>query len=210
MENAHRHSTTFGGDPAGADSFFHWGVKDAVDLHDIVVKQAPDLDHGAGRIWRLAPNLCLRLVHHGCKPVQVTHVDGEPHAILQAGALRSSNQPDIEECLTNAGLGVLHQLVGRRIDALHTGDKDEVTGSSAEAPGTLRPDGPGRIECSDTVRRRRLRKAETRCHGDCRHARKSKSLRHLGAPSRMMMRRHRLTGWTSVSAPSPRASSIDD
>jgi hypothetical protein len=34
---------------------FHRGVKNAVDLDDIIVKQALDLDHRAGWIWRLAP-----------------------------------------------------------------------------------------------------------------------------------------------------------
>ena len=107
---------------------FHRGVKNAVDLHDIIVKQALDLDHRAGWIGRLAPELRLHLVHHGREAVQVTDVNGEPHTILQAGALRLRNQPDVEESLTNPGVGILHQSVGRRIDALHAGDKDEVTG----------------------------------------------------------------------------------
>ena len=69
-------------DRGQADSLFRRGVKDAVDLHDIIVKQALDLDHRAGWIWRFAPQLCLRLVHHGCEAVQVTDVNSEPHAIL--------------------------------------------------------------------------------------------------------------------------------
>jgi hypothetical protein len=44
--------------------------------------------------------------------------------------------------------------VGHGIDALHAGDKDEVASPRAEAPGTFRLDGIGRIERLDTVRRR--------------------------------------------------------
>ena len=92
----------FGGNlSAGAQghSLFRGGVKDAVDLHDIIVEQAPDLDHRAGWIGRLTPELCLRLVDHGRVAMQVADVYGDPHAILQACALRPGNQPDIEECL---------------------------------------------------------------------------------------------------------------
>src|SRR5712691_6831621 len=126
-----------------ADSLFHWGVKCALDLHDGIVEQALDLDHGTGWIWRLAPEFLLRLVDHGRETVQVTDVNGKPHAILQAGALRLGDQADIEECPANSGLGGLHQGVGRRIDAEHTGDKDEVAGPRAETPGALRLDGTG-------------------------------------------------------------------
>ena len=58
----------FGGNlSAGAQAhlLFRGGVKDAVDLHDIIVEQAPDLDHRAGWIGRLAPELCLRLSTKG-------------------------------------------------------------------------------------------------------------------------------------------------
>lgn len=51
------------------DSPLHRGVKNAVDLHDVIVEQALDLDHRAGWIWRLAPQLRLRLVHHGREAV---------------------------------------------------------------------------------------------------------------------------------------------
>src|ERR1700704_5134299 len=132
--------------PAIGASLFAWGVEYAVDLHDIVVEQALDLDHRAGWIGRLAPQLGLGFFHHGGEPVQVADVDRESHAILQAGALRLGNQPDVEECLANSSLGVLHQRVGRRIDALHASDEDEVTGPRAEAPGSLRLDGTGRTE----------------------------------------------------------------
>lgn len=50
---------------------------------------------------------------------------------LQGRALRLGNQLDIEECLTNAGLRILDQSVGRGIDALHAGDK---TKSPARTP----------------------------------------------------------------------------
>jgi hypothetical protein len=61
------------------------------------------------------------------------------------------NQSDIEERLTNSGLGILHQLVSRWIYALHTGNEDEVTCSTADTPSTLRLDGTARIEGFDTV-----------------------------------------------------------
>ena len=114
-----------------ADLPLHRPIKDAVDLHDIVVERALDLDHGAGRIGRLAPELALRLVDHGRVAVQVADVNRDPHAILQARALRLSDQLEIEEGLKDAGLRVRHQGVGRGIDALHAGDEDEVAGSRA-------------------------------------------------------------------------------
>src|SRR5262249_32981100 len=129
--------------PEACDSPSRRRVKNAVDLHDIVVKQALDLDHRARRIGRLAPQLRLHLVHHGREAVQVADVNSEPHTILQARALRLRNQPDIEESLANSGVGILHQCVGRRIDALHAGDKDEVTGPGAETPGTSALMAPG-------------------------------------------------------------------
>jgi hypothetical protein len=52
-------------------SLLRRGVEDAVDLDDIVVEQALDLDHRARRIWRLAPEFRLRLIHHGRETVQV-------------------------------------------------------------------------------------------------------------------------------------------
>src|SRR5262249_23510820 len=143
----------------------------------------PDLDYRTRWIWWLAPELRLHLVHHGRETMQVTDVNSEPHAILQAGALRLSNQPDVEESLTNPGAGASHQCIGCRIDALHAGDKDEVTGPSAETPGTLRLDSSGRIECLDTVWRRHLRQAEAGCHGHCSYAKKSKSRQHFGTSS---------------------------
>ena len=119
--------------PAGSSdgqssSLSQRGVEDAVDLHDIVVKQTLSLDHRARRIWRLGPEFRLRLVHHGRETVQVADINGQPHTILQARPLRLRNQPDVEQCLTNAGLRILHQLVCRRINALHSGHKDEVAG----------------------------------------------------------------------------------
>src|SRR5262245_4344188 len=147
--------------PEACDSPSRRRVKNAVDLHDIVVKQALDLDHRARRIWRLAPQLRLHLVHHGCEAVQVANVNGEPHTILQAGALRLRNQPDIEESLANAGVRIRHEGVGRRIDPLHAGDKDEVAGPGAETPGALRLDSAGRVERFDAVWRGCLREADT-------------------------------------------------
>src|SRR5271166_1995978 len=149
------------------------GVEDAIHFHDVIVKQALDFDHRARWIWRFTPEFCLRLVDHGCEPAQVAHVNGYPYAVLQARTLGLSNQPDVEQGLTNAGLGLLHQSVSRRIDALHAGDKDEIAGSGAKAPGTLRFYGAGWIEGFNTVRRRRLRKAETWPHRNRHHASKT-------------------------------------
>src|SRR6516165_407931 len=147
--------------PQAYDLPFRWRIKNAVDLHDVIVEQALDLDHRAGWIWRLAPQLRLRLVHHGREAVQVADVNGEPHTIMQAGALRLRDQPDVEESLANSRVGILHQCVGRRIDPLHAGDKDEVAGPGAETPRTLRLDGAGRVECLDAVWRGCLREADT-------------------------------------------------
>ena len=77
------------GPGSGRDSLLlRWRIEDAVDLHDIVVEQTPNLDHRPRRIRRLAPQLCLHLVDHGRKAMQVADVDREPCAILQTGPLR--------------------------------------------------------------------------------------------------------------------------
>jgi hypothetical protein len=64
--------------------------------------------------------------------------------------------------------------------------RTRIAGPGAEAPGALGLDGARRIERLDAVRRRRLRKAETRCRGDGDQAGKSKSLEHSGPPSAVM------------------------
>jgi hypothetical protein len=51
------------------DSLFHRGVKNAVNLYDIIIEQPLDLDHRAGWIWRPALQLRLHLVHHGREAV---------------------------------------------------------------------------------------------------------------------------------------------
>jgi hypothetical protein len=79
----------------------------------------------------------------GAKTVQVADIDGDAHTILQARALRLRNQLDIEQCLTNARLGIFYQCIGRGIDALHAGDKDEVARSRAETPGPSALIAPG-------------------------------------------------------------------
>src|SRR5207245_6070008 len=144
-----------------SNSSFHRGVKNAVDLHDIVVKQALRFDHCARWIWRLAPELRLHLVHHGRETVQVTDVNRKPHTILKAGALRWGNQSDVDKGLAHPGAGILHQFVGCGIYALHAGDKDQVAGPGAETPGALDLDSAGGVECFDAVWRGCLRKTET-------------------------------------------------
>src|SRR6476661_4907925 len=74
------------------------------------------------------------------------------------------DQFEIAEGLNDARLRILHQTVGHRIDALHSGDEDKVSGSDAQAPGPLGLDGAGRIESPDTAWRCRLGKAESRRH----------------------------------------------
>jgi len=144
-----------------SNSSFHRGVKNAIDLHDIVVKQALRLDHCARWKWRLAPELRLHLVHHRRETVQVTDVNRKPHTILKAGALRLGNQSDVEKGLADPGAGILHQFVGCGIYALHAGDKDQVAGPGAETPGALDLDSAGGVECFDAVWRGCLRKTET-------------------------------------------------
>jgi hypothetical protein len=105
----------------------------------------PEREH-----YRATVGFCLRFVHHGREPVQVADINGQPHAILQARPLGLRNQPDVEQCLTNAGLRILHQPVGRRITALHSGYKDEVAGARPQTPGTLCLYRAGRIKSFDT------------------------------------------------------------
>src|SRR6476661_2356141 len=118
----------------GTDLFLRWGVKHAVDLNEIVVEQPLNLDHGPGWIGRPTPQLGLRLVDHRRVAVEVADIDREPHAIPEARALGLRDQFEIAEGLNNARLRILHQNVGRWIHALHSGDKDEVSGSDAQAP----------------------------------------------------------------------------
>ena len=73
----------------------------------------------------------MRLVDHRRVAVQVAHIDREAHAILEARALGFRDQFEIEKGAENAGLRVRNQSVGRQIDALHPGRKDEVPGPCA-------------------------------------------------------------------------------
>lgn len=84
--------------PAEDRLLSQWGVEDAVDFHDVIVKQAPDFDHRARWIWRFTPEFCLRFLHHRCEPVQVAYVNGKPYAILEA---RSDG--DAESVIFSAG-----------------------------------------------------------------------------------------------------------
>src|SRR5690348_15520827 len=85
-------------------------IEDAVDLDDVAVEQPIGLEHGARRIGRLAPQFGLHLVDQGRDPRQVADIDGKPDTILQGGALRLGDQPDVEERLADARLVTLDQL----------------------------------------------------------------------------------------------------
>ena len=140
-----------------ADSLLCWRVENAVDLDDVIVEEALDLEHGTRRIRGLAPKLRLYLAHERREPMQVGYVDRQADAIPQRRALRFGNEFQIQESLPNAGLVTFHQFVGRRIGALHAGDKNEVTRTRANTPGV----GPGagrapRIECHHPIGRWRL------------------------------------------------------
>jgi hypothetical protein len=51
------------------------------------------------------------------------------------------------------GFVTVDQLVGRRIDAAHAGDKHEIADAHAEAPRASRLDGAGRREKRDVIGR---------------------------------------------------------
>jgi hypothetical protein len=58
--------------------------------------------------------------------------------------------------LANAALRVGHQLVGRRIDALHASDENEITRPCSDAPGAFGLDGAGGPERANAIGRDRL------------------------------------------------------
>src|SRR5436190_19932790 len=116
-------------------SLVFWGVENTVDLDDIVVEQALNLKHSPRRIWRLAPKLCLHLADQRRKAMQVGYVNRDADAILQRRTLRLGNEFQIQKSLTNTILVTFYQFIGRRIDALHTRNKDEIARTRADAPG---------------------------------------------------------------------------
>src|SRR5271169_2631142 len=75
-----------------ADSLLCRRVENAVDLDDIVVEEALDLEHGTRRIRGLAPEFRLYLAHERREPMQIGHVDREADAILQCRARRFGNE----------------------------------------------------------------------------------------------------------------------
>ena len=123
---------------------------------DQTVAAKTDSDQPVSDTWittKVKADLLASIAGSYGDPAEVADVDREPHAILQAGALRLGDQPDVEEGLADAGLVALNQLVGRGVDALHAGDEDEVAGPRAEAPGPLRLDGARRIKRAHAIRR---------------------------------------------------------
>jgi hypothetical protein len=50
-------------------SLVRWGIEDTVDLDDIVVEQALNLEHGTRWIRRVAPKFCLYLAYERCEAV---------------------------------------------------------------------------------------------------------------------------------------------
>src|SRR5215467_3604950 len=136
-------------------SLFRWCVESAFDLEYIVLIEAVDLDDGARRIRPLAPKLLLHLVHQRSKSKHVGDVDHDAHAVAQARPLRFDDHLHVEKALPDARLLALDEGVGRRVDAAHAGDIDEVTGARAEAPGSGGLDRAGRLKRLDALRRLR-------------------------------------------------------
>ena len=131
-------------------SFLCWGVKNAIDFNDIVIKQTPHLKHGSWWVRWPSPKFGLYFADERRDAVQVGYVDCNADAILKSCALRLGNEFQIQESLTNARLVSIDQFIGGRIDALHPGNKNKVAGPRANAPGI----GPSadcarRIKCLD-------------------------------------------------------------
>jgi hypothetical protein len=129
-------------------SFLCWGVENAVDFNDIVIKQTPHLKHGSWRVRRPSPKFGLYFADQRRQAVQVGYIDCNADAILKSCALRLGNEFQIQESLTNARLVSIDQFIGGRIDALHPGNKNKIAGTRTNAPGI----GPGtdcarRIKC---------------------------------------------------------------
>ena len=89
------------------NSLLCWCVEDAVDLDDVIVEEALNLEHGTRRIRRLAPKFRLYFAHEGREPMQIGHVDREADAILQCRARRFGNEFQIQESLANTRLSHL-------------------------------------------------------------------------------------------------------
>jgi hypothetical protein len=129
-------------------SLVFWSVENTVDLDDIVVEQALNLEHSPRRIWRLTPELCLYLAHQRREAVQIGYVDRDTDAILQGRPLRVCNQFQVQEGLTNTSLVTVHQFFAGRIDALHPCNKDEVPRPRPDAPSVA----PG-TDCARGIER---------------------------------------------------------
>ena len=137
------------------------------------------LDHGSGRIRRLAPKLRLRLVDHGRTAVQIAHIDG--------GRTQSCRLPPSDSVIS------LMLRKARRIRACGSCTNALVAGSTPcmratktkspalapRLPCSLSLDGARRIERPHAVCRGRLRQAEAWRHGNCGEAEQSYTRRHF-------------------------------
>src|SRR5262249_23055141 len=124
-------------------SFLHWRIERALDLDDVVLVQAMDLDDGAGRIGALAPKLGLDLIDDRPEAVHVGSIDDKPHGVAKARALGFRNQLHVQQSLADAGFVALYERIGFGVDAAHSSHVDEVAGAGPEVPGSGRLDGAG-------------------------------------------------------------------
>jgi len=128
-------------------------VKSPLDFHDVVLTEATDLDYGARRIRVAAPQLRLHRVDDRAQARHVGDVNDEPHRVAQRRSFGFGDQFHVEKCPTDARLVARNERAGRRINAAHAGDEDEIPGARADAPGAGRLDRAGGRESLDAVRR---------------------------------------------------------
>src|SRR5262249_2523802 len=110
-------------------SFLHWRIERALDLDDVVLVQAMDLDDGAGRIGALTPKLSLDLIDDRPEAVHIGRIDDEPHGVAKARALGFRNQLHVQKSLADAGFVALDERIGFGVDAAHSSHVDEVAGA---------------------------------------------------------------------------------
>ena len=87
------------------------------------------------------------------------------HGISQRSPFRLGDVLHVEECLAHAGFVAADKTVGRRIDAAHTGFKDEVAGAGREVPGSCRFDRSDGRDRPDAIRHSLLRTDESAGEG---------------------------------------------
>ena len=126
-------------------------VKRAFNLDNVVLIQSVDFDNRSGRIWSGAPKLLLYFIDYWPEAKHVSDVDDQTNGIAKRSALGRGNQLHVFECLHDPCLFAGNECVGRRIDAAHARDENEVSGSRAQIPRTGWLDCARRIERLDAV-----------------------------------------------------------